>query len=384
MPFRKKILFVVTVVFSMMLTLVLCELLMISYRYFSEGRFISVQERLQADSSAGIFSVEKKGCQFVDTIYPHPYLGYVAKPHGLCQEVRRFGLLGSSDVPYKRSEEDFVVLLTGGSVAQIFSNYHDKELGNFEEYLNRQFIPPAGKKKFRVAAAAFGDWTQPQQLIATTLFAHAIDAVVSLDGFNEILSGQKRSMLGMPSPNFTLLNPHALQGYGGVVKTWISINIYKTFTGLPLLRSSQLGYFLLKKSLLFLNPEQVRASVGKSLINQYYMLPETWSLDDVTEYNLSLYRRYLVQMHDVAEKNGMLSAFFFQPVPGFHKELTGAENAALKGFSYDGYREQIASLMQLRNEGLNVVSLLKVFEPVKEDVYMDQVHYLGTDVQRTR
>jgi hypothetical protein len=70
-----------------------------------------------------------------------------------------------------------------------------------------------------------GAWKQPQQTILFSLYADFVDAVVTLDGYNEKLMIQPGvvSRFELPGNNFLDANPLAAQdGFGEVVVSWMA------------------------------------------------------------------------------------------------------------------------------------------------------------------
>lgn len=121
----------------------------------------------------------------------HPYLGNVHNPDVLKAaathagfEVTEFGFFDDKR-PLQRQREDRVVIgIFGGSVAWWFSS-----LGAAALTQELQKSPYFAKKQILLVRAALGAYKEPQQLTALsyllTLGAQ-FDAVINLDGFNEV------------------------------------------------------------------------------------------------------------------------------------------------------------------------------------------------------
>jgi hypothetical protein len=87
--------------------------------------------------------------------------------------------------PVARNPDRYVILLAGGSVASQISQLAQPGRRSFlEEELNRAYVSPTGKP-FLVLNGGLGAWKQPQQLILLAIYGDFIDAVVTLDGYNE-------------------------------------------------------------------------------------------------------------------------------------------------------------------------------------------------------
>lgn len=165
-------------------------------RYF--GRAFSprdVQGRLLQDRFTGAATtdagddaqVEKqltalKNAEIPDSnVIIHPYYGFIVDPES--PGMNRFGFFEKE--PFTtRSPDRFVVLILGGSFAdQVF--YLGKE--TMAERLRT--YPAFRDKEIDVVSVALGGYKQPQQMIILSdLLIHGgqYDAVVNIDGFNEI------------------------------------------------------------------------------------------------------------------------------------------------------------------------------------------------------
>jgi len=118
----------------------------------------------------------------------HPYFGYTNVPgttsvHGV--KVNNMGFATEEDFPYrKENDNEYVIAILGGSVAEILSVMSTGTLVDALE-ASTDF---AGKE-IKVVNCATGAYKQPQQLlILTYLFSQGmdLDCVVNIDGFNEV------------------------------------------------------------------------------------------------------------------------------------------------------------------------------------------------------
>jgi len=148
---------------------------------------------------------EEHGCAYGDTLTPHPYLAFVQRALPGCVEVINVGINGP-DYPIENDEDTFVIMLTGGSVAAQLARM---KTGSFEQVLNTRY--GTGGMRFVVLNGALPAWKQPQQLIMLLLYGDVIDAVVTLDGFNELVfahNDQYRYRLENPwEPSILAANP---------------------------------------------------------------------------------------------------------------------------------------------------------------------------------
>lgn len=126
----------------------------------------------------------------------HPFLGFVFNPELNEREKRlergelligRHGFFhapGTYPEPEEAAEETVEIAVFGGSVAMLFAF-------NGEERLRRRLdaSPSLAGRKIRIRSFALGGYKQPQQLLALTYFlslGERFDAVINLDGFNEL------------------------------------------------------------------------------------------------------------------------------------------------------------------------------------------------------
>lgn len=117
----------------------------------------------------------------------HPYFGYTNVPgtisvHGV--KVNNMGFAAAEDFPYHKKDNEYVIAIMGGSVAEILSV---KSSATLVEMLGAS--PDYAGKEIKVINCATGAYKQPQQLlILTYLFSQGmeLDCVVNVDGFNEV------------------------------------------------------------------------------------------------------------------------------------------------------------------------------------------------------
>ncbi len=123
----------------------------------------------------------------------HPYLGYTGRPgaHPRGERMPPFNDWGMLSIaghpyPYQRQENDFVVGVLGGSVAEIFAN---NASGFLERHL-RDVDPSFGDRNLVLVSLAVSGYKAPQQLFAleyALLAGFELDLVLNLDGFNDLV-----------------------------------------------------------------------------------------------------------------------------------------------------------------------------------------------------
>ena len=157
-----------------------------------------------------------------DALFPHPYLGWVhhANEPGGLPNVNDVGLFGR-DFPLAKDEKCFTILLTGGSVASQLGQDVPDGPRWLEDELNRRFTP-GDDRRFVVLNGGVPGWKQPQPAILFYLHAQAVDAVVTLGGWNELSMIGGRQRLEMPAWRFHLANPLCTQSHRQLVGVWLA------------------------------------------------------------------------------------------------------------------------------------------------------------------
>lgn len=124
-------------------------------------------------------------CSYIDNLYPHPYLGFVNGNISDCPDpnINAFGA-NSAEYPKSRTEQEYSVLVIGGSVAEQMMRPFGNEAPELKRHLENQYLGPKGQP-VKVYSAGFGSWKQPQQLFVYLLLQDRFDAVISIEGMNE-------------------------------------------------------------------------------------------------------------------------------------------------------------------------------------------------------
>jgi hypothetical protein len=128
----------------------------------------------------------------VENKFIHPYVGYIQDPTGRPPNVpgrkdlavNRFGYVDTDEPLQRRGPDRFIVAIVGGSVARDFSLLGDSELA-----VRLRELPALADREIVFVRLALAGYKQPQQLmtIAYLLSLGAeFDAVINLDGFNEV------------------------------------------------------------------------------------------------------------------------------------------------------------------------------------------------------
>jgi len=322
-------------------------------------------------------TTRSSGCRYADTLFPHPYLGFVHHGQPPCgpANVNNVGLFGD-DFPLIRRDDRYVVLLTGGSVASQLGQYAPPPAPRYlEEELNRHYISPTGKP-FQVLNGGAGAWKQPQQLILFELHVDVVDAIVTLDGYNEQFMMQPggRVRFELPANNFLDANPIvARDGFGEIVKGWL-VGRVVGWLGQGMSRRSHAAYLV--ADALSVVSSRPASSEAHTFWNAMMLPPEiSSSPDTMFALQVGQYRKYIRIMDMVARGYGVKSMFFLQPVPAIGKELTDEEKRATPDVAYgERYVQIVRELETLNEANIAVRNLLDVFAGEKGTIYADSIH----------
>lgn len=364
---------------------ILFEIIFVFYYAFKEGSYISVGNLLNREQSAyarGLTNGKKRNIPWIDVHFPHPYLSFVhseklSLAHENFDGPNNAGFCGP-DFPDEKIEDRYVILLTGGSVASSFGQMFKGGPRFLEDALNANYVSPNGKK-FLVLNGAMGGWKQPQQAIMFLFYAHVVDALVTLDGFNESSHFDHLEWrFELPMLEFWRVNPLIEHGSERLMASWVNGNIYNYSRKNWLLSRSHYGYFMSKslRDAIRLLMKKVTQEKGQDFSRSLFKLPKNWSREKCIEVFLERYKDYFRYMNCIAEKMNIKAAYFMQPAPAISKPLTPAEIEVVGDLGYkDRYLKLVNEMLTLRNEGIPVHSMLHILENVSETIYRDPIHF---------
>jgi hypothetical protein len=360
------------------LTALSVEVLANLYLYVRDGRYVSARDRLDALGNTFIADVtqQNSGCRYIDTLYPHPYLGFVHHGNPPCgvPDINNIGLFGP-DYASERRGDRFVVLVTGGSVSAQLMRSGPNGTPYLQAILERDYVAPNGRP-FLLLNGGDGGWHQPQQLILFLLYADAVNGVVTLDGFNEryFVGGSVR--FEYPPNNFNDINPLLRSSYSDVVSRWIAGKLYGRARASRILSRSQAAFLLLARVDAYVkSQERLYSERERTNINTIFALPKEWDEEHRVTWADRQYQKYIRAMDVVAAQNDVLVAHFIQPVPAIRKTLTPDEKTVVGDLSYRSLYERIAGdVLSLANTGTPIFSLLDVFQNNTDTLYADVIH----------
>ena len=377
---RSKAFAWITILVGVVLGALVLEGFATAWVTLQEGRYVSTRELFDRAPNSFIHEATKAtGCTYADIFLPHPYLGFVHHGDPPCgpPSTNNVGLYGR-DFPRQKDPEHYIVLLTGGSVAAQVGQASPEAPRFLEEALVAKYASPNGKP-FIVLNGGEGGWKEPQQLILFSMYATLVDAVVTLDGFNESLNfaPDQKLALEMPGPSFLAVNPLFKGEFGDAVSGWMIARIAQMIAANPVLSHSHAAYLVHRALIDQARRWDIMQYERRTRMDTIFGLPKdvVGHPDKVFAEQLGRYRNYNISIAAMAAAHGVKSAFFLQPVPIWGKVLTEEEKKGAGDMSYIArYRDLVAGMMTLRERGLAIYDLGDVFQAEKGTIYADAVH----------
>ncbi len=354
----------------------------IVWMMMEDGRYTPAAELFERTQNTYVRDLTRgTDCRYVDTLYPHPYVGFVHHANQPCglRNINNVGLF-NDDYPLLKRPDRYTILLTGGSVAGQLAQIDPWPAPRYlEEELNGNYESPNGQP-FWVLNGGDGAWKQPQPFILFALNAQALDAVITLGGMNDfyLFRPWERERLEYPVTNFLAVNPLvADDNFGDAAVGWVLGRLAGGVAGDPVLGRSHAAYLLFRTLETVAKGQTARPSSKRTTLESLFALPTDIAGDGerVFALQLQLLEKYNRAMEALARDYGIKTAYFFQPVPARGKTLTLEERAVVGDLSYIGlYRRMVEGVLRQREHGLQVFDLGDLFVDVKETVYADGFH----------
>lgn len=340
----------------------------------------------------------------------HPYQGVVTRPTSESdraaappgQLVGTFGFRGIDSPILKRSDDQLIVAVVGGSVARQF-------VDNATESLQNELAthPKYRDRTITILPLAVDGYKQPQQL---TMLAYLMtlgaefDIVINLDGLNEVALP---AMDNVPMGVFSAFP----RQWGTIVATAESVEVkrrigYTTYLRLAArdsarffdrwpLGHSRIGLVVWKilddRRSLTLQQEQHRLAelLGSKVEYAASGPPETFADAEATyARSADIWFRASFQLHGLCSANDTLYFHFLQPnqyVDG--AKPMGAEELARSVSDESPFRDPVRHayplLLQngaeLKQRGVRFTDLTQVFARTGDPVYIDDCCHLNPD-----
>jgi len=339
----------------------------------------------------------------------HPYFGYVER--FVENKTNNHGFRNPSkeatccDFPFVPKENQAVVGIFGGSVAGALGI-----IARNDDYLRSKFekIPAFADKEIVFLSFATGGYRQPQQVMILTyylLLGQKFDAIVNVDGFNELVTAFHNNRdeidISMPATDIFYntgrhierVNMRGGDGKGVVLAyhTWKYID-----TGRKAEHCVLASCFILYKIQQIyhqIRRDSVEGVQRKSWRDYtHFYLPKkhkqeenrlsSENLDDLMEKEATLWEASTRAMALLAKDAGALYVHIVQPtllyVVGKHIKPKNPQNPygyLMKPLEI-GYPKLIKRIPALRADGIGIIDSTAMFDHVDEAVYADDCcHY---------
>lgn len=357
---------------------------------------------LQPDTSAGVAQAGA-GYEIL-----HPYLGFVIDHQPDYQQALQqccgvtandLGFLDKGDTLRDVDSNQSVVGVFGGSVAFWLSVRAPDVLA---EHLGT--VPPFRGREISVVRVALGGYKQPQQLQALSYLlaiGARFDAVINIDGFNEVTLAPTEMLSRGVFPFFprnwaTLVDPTPKRdvllslarrtGLQDRRRRAASLILKVPFRYNAFLNVAWLHYDRWLAGLVSAVELELQQTKGNEA--RFVTTGPTWSYPsgpELYERLANVWMTSSLQMHKLASANGILYFHVLQPnqyLPG-SKTLTPDE----RRYAYretqpyrqgvlEGYPRLIEAGRELVAEGVRFVDMTQLFRNVSETVYEDDCCHL--------
>ncbi len=355
-------------------------------------------------------SQEKSGLYYL-----HPYLGYNGRPgaktwgnakgtdmEGIAYNKYGFMPIPERRYPYKKKNNEFVIAVVGGSVADIFTIFGPVHL----ERELRQRDPKFKDKKLVVLTLATAGFKQPQQLFAilySLLLDFDIDLILNIDGFNDMVLSVENFKHGIhpmyPSGfHMGLLSKRV----GGVDRKTVNL-IYRFY---ELLEREKSIHLFIKKAYfrwsLFLNlfaEIQLKNLQGQIEKIQYKMAEKAQNtiIEDFKgpaidpdsnplKTALEIWKRSTELLYSIAREQEIPYIHVIQPNQYFEGSKPLSEQEKKVAFdpglewsqvARKSYPVLVKMAEQMNSKGFPIADLTQIFKEVREDVYTDVCCHFG-------
>ena len=404
---RKFFKSLLTLLIIALITLVIAEVLCRLFFPLITGKQFDVQ-KLSAERLDRLKAVDarlkkdklKKGFYIL-----HPYFGYTLRNHFPFNELGPFEPPPDSATPAVEQNE-FTIGIFGGSVATIFT--HDSA----DEIIRAlsESIPYFRDKKIKVIDLAMAAHKQPQQLFRlqyALLAGLKLDAVVNLDGFNDLALAveniQNDITFIFPSGHHYAFLSKVINDDFNPEDVELLHSLYKTLrTEKSVINLADGG--VLKRSALMSaianatmdwSQKQVKRYEYDLVLGTVKVLPDELKgpvnlnpTHDIYKAAAYIWMKSSLLMNDFCRRNDMRYFHFLQPnqyVPGA-RDLTAREREIAYNEDYsrrtsvvEGYHYLIDYGRVLKEKGVNFTDLTMIFKHTNYDIYVDDCCHVNKE-----
>jgi hypothetical protein len=363
-----------SVALSVLIAGLLIESFFILVYRLRDGKFIPAERAYKSIAPREYNLTQLESCTNPHGLAPHPYLGFSHLAKSFCgDQLKGMGHTGSA-FPRAKDPRNFTVLLTGASVPKQLLTASPSLTGLLSHYT-------ADGRTIVVLDGTEAAWKQPQQLILLMLSLDRIDAVLTLEGFNELSFNKAYQYdhdFTVPFwPAYRKANLGTLIGFRDHATLLFVENAFVFVDTHPWLKRSRTAFFVLESLRKYTRStiHDIDTYPVASEVEEVFRLPDDWDYQTRRNYFFASYLRYIRTMHALAASNNIRFDFFLQPVSAVGKPLSDVEQANLKDASYrDDYLDMEKQLLSLSQEHIPVHSLTQVFANHPETLYEDGIH----------
>jgi hypothetical protein len=313
---------------------------------------------------------------YFEFLQPHPFLGFVMSDNNQEPGINNRGFRSRYDIPSERGSDFFQILVTGASVAAQFAFSDVRRVSDLETVLNSKYLAPDGRR-FQVISAAIGAWRMPSQVSVAVLYGSAVDALISIDGFNE--ASVLASGGAVESPDtFVIINLFRLSLYEEIIRL-----SFRTLIGFRaaiqesrILSESFLALFIFDRSLALLGDNKIIAEMQRKYVTKFFAGKREEMQSSTKELHMQSFEKNLRSMNALSKAHKFHYAHFLQPMPALHKQRTEDELKPKELVGKDLYLEFEARMLALaEKEKIPFYSLTKIFIDEKDAIYSDHIHF---------
>lgn len=358
---------------SLLVACLIIEGFFVLVYWIRDGQYIPATTALKKIAPREYNLTQLTDCDSKRALAPHPYLGFSHLTKSFCGE----GLVGGHTgavFPFKKQADSFYVMLTGASVPKQLLTTQP----SLQKLLSRYNMQG---RNIVVLDGTDAAWKQPQQLILLMLSLQQIDAVITLEGFNELSFNktyQYRHDFAIPFwPAYRKANLGTLIGLQDHLLLLFAERTFLFVDTHSLLAKSRTTYFFLDMLRKYMRStiQDMDAYPVAGQVESAFKLPDDWDYDSRREYFFQQYLQYIKTMHTLATSNNIRFEAFLQPVSAVGKPLSTAEQSALLSIDYrDDYMELERRLTTLNKQNVPVHSLVQLFADHPETLYKDAIH----------
>ncbi len=316
------------------------------------------------------FDPENPLCRWADSTKLHPLYFFNYKKNGHCNQFNMTtNDLGFVSPPFNFDDREnyYVVLFLGGSVTEglFFQEYFKRQI---ENKLNENFKSPNGKP-FKLVSFAIAGGQQPMQFNIYSYFSEFVDAVVSLEGYNERNNFKLHQHFAYPP---ALWDQKVGEARQRGIKILIRRMGFAFSKILQQLKIAKYSYILFTIADFSVPKKNLELDFYEAPFKPY---PKEWSDEKKNEINIKIYKSYLKGMATLAESKKQKYAFLLQPVPAFKESLTDQDRRVIgKDMDKELIGNLYEKLLSLKEEGLNIVDMRSSLDNYRKDIYIDHIH----------